>query len=261
MRSPEITFDIALPTLTQDVERKVKSIISTDDMMNRQIIYLLPPRATILSPALGSITSVILAAGVTLHLISIENNEGRSDSGFGNDFLNCSSGSTVPLISSNSVLRLSENVRNLDLKGSVLADSICMKVDYTNVYYHGSDSVYIRPGYIDIPAFKLYDKYGNSAMLKGFVKHRYFHEPEFEFRLSGARDLLCFDTNNKINPDWYGKIYASGGGTLRGRPGVVSMMLDVSTTANSDFKHRSLKVYIFECSEKLHPSGCLTAHI
>lgn len=41
MRSPEITFDIALPTLTQDVERKVKSIISTDDMMNRQIIYLL----------------------------------------------------------------------------------------------------------------------------------------------------------------------------------------------------------------------------
>ncbi len=46
---------------------------------------------------------------------------------------------------------------------------------------------------------------------------------------------MCFDTNNKINPDWYGKIYASGGGTLRGRPGVVSMMLDVSTTANSDF--------------------------
>ena len=132
-------------------------------------------------------------------------------------------------------VKLFGTFKDVDLKGSVLADSICMKVDYTNVYYHGSDSVYIRPGYIDIPAFKLYDKYGNSAMLKGFVKHRYFHEPEFEFRLSGARDLLCFDTNNKINPDWYGKIYASGGGTLRGRPGVVSMMLDVSTTANSDF--------------------------
>ena len=38
---PTITFDIALPTLTQDVERKVRSIISTDDMMSRQIIYLL----------------------------------------------------------------------------------------------------------------------------------------------------------------------------------------------------------------------------
>ncbi|MDE5976835.1 MAG: translocation/assembly module TamB, partial [Muribaculaceae bacterium] len=41
MQHPDITFDIELPTLTQDVTRKVKSIISTDDMMSRQIIYLL----------------------------------------------------------------------------------------------------------------------------------------------------------------------------------------------------------------------------
>lgn len=132
-------------------------------------------------------------------------------------------------------VKLYGTFKDVDLMGKVYADSICMKVDYTNVYYHGSDSVYIRPGYIDIPSFKLYDKYGNSAFLKGFVKHRYFHEPEFEFRLSEARNLLCFDTDNKINPDWYGKIFASGGGVLRGRPGIVSMMLDVSTSPNSDF--------------------------
>lgn len=41
MQSPDINFDVELPTLTQDVARKVKSIISTSDMMNRQIIYLL----------------------------------------------------------------------------------------------------------------------------------------------------------------------------------------------------------------------------
>lgn len=41
MQSPDITFDIELPTLTEDVARKVKSIISTTDMMNRQIVYLL----------------------------------------------------------------------------------------------------------------------------------------------------------------------------------------------------------------------------
>jgi hypothetical protein len=32
---------LEFPTLTQDTYRKVKSIVSTDDMMNRQIIYLL----------------------------------------------------------------------------------------------------------------------------------------------------------------------------------------------------------------------------
>ncbi len=41
LEAPEISFDIELPTLTQDVARKVKSIISTEDMMSRQIIYLL----------------------------------------------------------------------------------------------------------------------------------------------------------------------------------------------------------------------------
>lgn len=41
MRHPEISFDLDFPTLTQDTHSKVKSIVSTDEMMNRQIIYLL----------------------------------------------------------------------------------------------------------------------------------------------------------------------------------------------------------------------------
>mgnify|MGYP001660971123 FL=1 len=41
MRHPDISFDLDFPTLTQDIKRKVRSIVSTEDMMNRQIIYLL----------------------------------------------------------------------------------------------------------------------------------------------------------------------------------------------------------------------------
>lgn len=41
VRSPDIAFDLEFPTLQSDTYRKVKSIISTEDMMNRQIIYLL----------------------------------------------------------------------------------------------------------------------------------------------------------------------------------------------------------------------------
>lgn len=41
MRQPDISFDLEFPTLTQDTYRKVRSIVSTEDMMNRQIIYLL----------------------------------------------------------------------------------------------------------------------------------------------------------------------------------------------------------------------------
>lgn len=38
---PEISFDLEFPSLSTDAYRKVKSIISTDEMMNHQIIYLL----------------------------------------------------------------------------------------------------------------------------------------------------------------------------------------------------------------------------
>lgn len=41
IRQPDIAFDLEFPTLTSDTYRKVKSIVSTEDMMNRQIIYLL----------------------------------------------------------------------------------------------------------------------------------------------------------------------------------------------------------------------------
>lgn len=41
IRQPDITFDLDFPTLTRDTYRKVRSIVSTEDMMNRQIIYLL----------------------------------------------------------------------------------------------------------------------------------------------------------------------------------------------------------------------------
>lgn len=38
---PDISFSLEFPTLTTEAVRKINSIISTDDMMNRQIVYLL----------------------------------------------------------------------------------------------------------------------------------------------------------------------------------------------------------------------------
>lgn len=41
LHRPDLSFDINLPTVSEDIDRQVKSIISTDDMMNRQILYLM----------------------------------------------------------------------------------------------------------------------------------------------------------------------------------------------------------------------------
>lgn len=41
LRSPAISFDVELPNSSQEIERQVRSIINTEDMMTRQIVYLL----------------------------------------------------------------------------------------------------------------------------------------------------------------------------------------------------------------------------
>lgn len=41
LQNPTISFDIELPGSNEDLERKVKSYVNTEDMMTRQIVYLL----------------------------------------------------------------------------------------------------------------------------------------------------------------------------------------------------------------------------
>lgn len=124
---------------------------------------------------------------------------------------------------------------DIDLVGRLYADTIRMKLDYTNTYYAGSDSVFLDPGHISIPGFRLYDKNGHSALLSGWLKHRYFHEPTFEFKMRDARRLLCYDTDSRINPDWYGTIYGNGSASIKGEPGLVSILVDMTTTPGSNF--------------------------
>ncbi len=126
---------------------------------------------------------------------------------------------------------------DIDMTGRLYADTIRMKVDYTNTWYGGSDSVYIYPGRIEIPSFRLYDRYGNSGILTGNVGHKFFHEPTFDFRLSEAKGLLAFDTNAEINPDWYGTVYVNGGAIVKGVPGIVNISVDVTTASNTQFTY------------------------
>lgn len=132
-------------------------------------------------------------------------------------------------------VRLAGNFHDIDLTGKIFADSVNVKLDYTQTYYHGSDSVYLYPGRIEIPGFRLYDKYGHSALLTGELTHRYFHEPAFNFKLADAENFLCYDTSSSDNPDWYGTVYGNGGAVINGWPGYVDIGIDMTLVGNSNF--------------------------
>ncbi len=125
---------------------------------------------------------------------------------------------------------------DIDLMGKLRADTISMKIDFTNTWYHaGGDSVFMGKGLIDVPPLTLYDTEGHTAELNGWLRHRYFHDPEFNFKIKDAKSLLCYDTNEKMNPLWYGTIYASGNGQISGKPGIVDIDMNMTTEENSRF--------------------------
>ncbi len=132
--------------------------------------------------------------------------------------------------------RLFGTFKDMNLEGNVRADTIAMKLGITNVtYYAYGDSVFIEPGKIHIPEVTLYDRFGHTAKFSGELTHDYFHLPKFNFIVRDAEDLLVYDTNERLNPDWYGTVFGTGSGQIIGYPGTVNVNMNMSTGANSIF--------------------------
>ena len=69
----------------------------------------------------------------------------------------------------------------------------------------------------------------------GWLRHDSFHKPVFNFAITDARDLLCYDTNENINPNWYGTIYGNGAAFVAGEPGMVDIKVNMTSAPRSKF--------------------------
>ena len=128
------------------------------------------------------------------------------------------------------------NFHTIDLKGDIHADSLQMKIDYTNVYYTvRNEDVHIVPGFIDFKGLTLYDREGHHAALNGWLKHDSFHNPAFNFTITEADDLLTYDITPALNADWYGTIYGDGSVIVSGEPGEVGIKVTMETAPRSKF--------------------------
>ncbi|MCC8118881.1 MAG: translocation/assembly module TamB domain-containing protein [Bacteroidales bacterium] len=123
----------------------------------------------------------------------------------------------------------------IDLAGDIMADTVRLKIDFTNTWYSASDSLRIRPGVIDLNNITIYDEQNHPAKLNGWVKHYYFHQPSFDFAITGAKNFLSYNITKADNPRWYGTIYGNGSAHVTGEPGVVNIGVAMSTAPKSTF--------------------------
>lgn len=131
--------------------------------------------------------------------------------------------------------RLFGTFKNIDMEGDVFARDLKLKIDFTNTTYTATDSIHIRPGRIELKDITIADVNGHTAKLNGVLTHDYFHAPVFDFKVSDAHNFLSYNVTSKINPDWYGTVYGNGGARVKGRPGVIEIDVDMTTSAGSTF--------------------------
>jgi len=132
--------------------------------------------------------------------------------------------------------RLYGNFSDINLIGDVCCDTLNFHLDFTNVTYHvAGDSVHLRPNYIYFNDVVAHDRNGNTGMFNGWVRHESFHNPSFEFSVTDANNLLAYDTNEKMNPVWYGTIYGNGSAFVGGVPGMVRINVNMQSAPGSSF--------------------------
>lgn len=125
--------------------------------------------------------------------------------------------------------------KNIDLTGKIYARDLRIKIDFTNTWYTASDSIDIERGMIKLNNIGISDEYGHTAVLDGWVAHKYFHDASFHFDVKDATDFLCYDVTSRLSPDWYGRIFGNGTATIKGYPGVVDISANMTTAPNTSF--------------------------
>jgi hypothetical protein len=85
LERPLIKFDLALPGATSELERQVKSYIRTDDMLNRQIVYLLVLGRFYTSPEYAR-SDVRINNDLSLLMLTLSNQISNMLGSLGNNF-------------------------------------------------------------------------------------------------------------------------------------------------------------------------------
>lgn len=176
------------------------------------------------------INGEIFAAADSLHMVFDAN---KANVEFMKPFMEAFTNEVHGLVSGHAVLQ--GNFKTIDLEGDVFAEDFGIRVGYTNTYYTCTDSVHIRPGFIDFSNITIRDRDKHTAKLNGWLKHDAFHNPEFNFTITDARNFLVYDITPAMNPDWYGTVYGNGSAIIAGEPGEVRIGVNMESASNSKF--------------------------
>lgn len=125
----------------------------------------------------------------------------------------------------------------VDITGEVYGEDIRLKVDFTNTYYTTSDMIRMTPGEIRIDRATVRDDRGQTGVLSGVVRHKYFGQASFDFSVTDVDGMLVYDEPARTGADWYGRVFGYGDAHISGEPGEVNINVNLRTAPGSTFTY------------------------
>lgn len=120
------------------------------------------------------------------------------------------------------------------LNGSVDVEEYRATVAYTRARYRFGGPVSVRDNRFELPAVPISDDAGGSGTISAWLDSEYFRRLRFGVRLE-FHDMLCLNTSEADNPDFYGRMYATGGFSVSGDDFHTLLDLRAETARNSTF--------------------------
>lgn len=131
-------------------------------------------------------------------------------------------------------LTLKGTVEKPVFNGEITLQKAAFTVKYLQTRYNLSDKIEIINNNISFSNVKVFDNFGNAALLTGNIRNRYLKDFQFNFSIK-ADNLLFLNTRSTDNKLFYGTAFATGTVNISGTPKNIEMNISARTEKNTVF--------------------------
>ena len=135
-------------------------------------------------------------------------------------------------------LLLAGSLDNMNLTGELAVEGEATVTALNTTYQMHRDTVIFIPDEIELRGLPLTDRYGHSATLRGGIHHKHLTDLTFDLFLD-ADNLLAYDFKDFGESNFYGIVFATGDVSIKGRPGEVTIDINVTPQDNTVFVYNA----------------------
>ena len=129
-------------------------------------------------------------------------------------------------------LRLSGDLKRMNLTGALVADGTARVKALNTRYRLQNDTIRFQVNEIVFRNDTVYDRNGNIAVVDGSVYHQHLSRMSYNLGIR-ADHFLGYDWDGSDGSTFYGTVYGTGRVGIKGRPGEVTIDVNVAPTKGS----------------------------